>query len=937
MQTAFLPVSRACAGAAISVGGLVFVGWAADIPVLKSILPGLVAVKANTAVGFILAGVALALKTKPNRASALAANLCAGSAALIGLLTLGEYAFGWNLGIDQLLFREPVAAVETSHPGRMALPTALNFLVLGTALLLLGTRSGRPATAGLTAIAAAVAGAALVGYLFDVRFVARFGPFTPIAVPTALMFLVLCGGVLLAACGGFLAARSRTIKTAGFVFALALLFVMGSAVLRNTLALIQNARRVEHTRMVIGKLDATLSALRDIETGTRGYVIAGNRVFLEPYLPASTNAHRLVQELGALTSDDPAQQSRLDRLAPLIERKIANAASNVALRERGDTAGATAAVASGEGKRIMDDIRGVVDEMTQAEERRLQARQARAEASTSKMLLTLGLGLLVSVAVLVAVFVLLRREIAQREQAEAALRRSEENLAVTLHSIGDAVLATDTAGRVTRLNSVAEELTGWTQAEALGRPVDEVFTIVNEETRQPAVVPVAKVLASGELHGLANHTVVIARDGTERPIADSAAPIRDRDGRMIGVVLVFRDVTIEKQAERAIAESERRLRAFNEQLDRQVRQRTAELSRSNRALRVLGECNQALVRAQSEQDLLDWICRAIVEHGGYRMCWVGYAEADAAKTVRPMAHAGFEQGFLEQAAITWADTERGRGPSGLAIRSREPAVFNDMVDHPDLAPWREASAQRGYASAVGLPLKVDAATLGALVICAADPNAFRDEELKLLTELADDLSFGIAALRARAARQQAEAAVRREREFSQALLQSAADGVVACDANGTLVLFNRTAREWHGMDALALPPGEWARHYDLYEADGQTPLPTERIPLMRAFQGEIVRDAGMAIVAKGQPARYVLASGGPFFDATGRKLGAVVVMRDITERQRAETKIQEQLAELQRSYDLMLGREERVQELKREVNQLLERQGEPARYPSEAT
>jgi PAS domain S-box-containing protein len=170
------------------------------------------------------------------------------------------------------------------------------------------------------------------------------------------------------------------------------------------------------------------------------------------------------------------------------------------------------------------------------------------------------------------------------QERTAELQRSEEKLAVTLRSIGDAVLATDTEGRVTRLNPVAEKLTGWTQTEAQGRPVTEVFHIINEQTRQPAVIPVDKVLATGEIHGLANHTVIIARDGTEWPIADSAAPIRDKDGKVLGVVLIFRDITEEKKAERASRESERQLRALNEELEQRVEKRAAELVIANKEL-----------------------------------------------------------------------------------------------------------------------------------------------------------------------------------------------------------------------------------------------------------------------------------------------------------------------------------------------------------------
>jgi PAS domain S-box-containing protein len=150
---------------------------------------------------------------------------------------------------------------------------------------------------------------------------------------------------------------------------------------------------------------------------------------------------------------------------------------------------------------------------------------------------------------------ILFNDITARKEAEAALHASEENLRVTLQSIGDGVLVTDADGRITRLNQVAETLTGWTQAEAVGKPVASIFRIINEQTRQPAVIPVAETLTKGAIHDLANHTVLIARDGSERPIADSCAPIRGGDGRMLGAVLVFRDVTEEKAAEAELRRS----------------------------------------------------------------------------------------------------------------------------------------------------------------------------------------------------------------------------------------------------------------------------------------------------------------------------------------------------------------------------------------------
>ena len=138
------------------------------------------------------------------------------------------------------------------------------------------------------------------------------------------------------------------------------------------------------------------------------------------------------------------------------------------------------------------------------------------------------------------------------QQANVTLRDSEELLSVTLNSIGDAVIATDSRARVTLMNPVAEHLTGWTRVQAAGRPIDEVFRIIGQETRQSVVVPVMETLAQGTIQGLANHTIVIAQDGRECAIADSCAPIRNRDGQVVGAVLVFRDVTEEYAVQKAL-------------------------------------------------------------------------------------------------------------------------------------------------------------------------------------------------------------------------------------------------------------------------------------------------------------------------------------------------------------------------------------------------
>jgi signal transduction histidine kinase/PAS domain-containing protein len=215
-------------------------------------------------------------------------------------------------------------------------------------------------------------------------------------------------------------------------------------------------------------------------------------------------------------------------------------------------------------------------------------------------------------------------------------------------------------------------------------------------------------------------------------------PIRWPDGRMMRYEMAI-DITDHKRAD----EESRRL---------------------NRALKMVSECNQALVRARSEEELLPDICRIIVEDGGYRLAWVGYAEQDEAKTVRPVAQMGYDEGYVERLDITWDDTELGRGPTGTAIRSGEPSVITNILGDPAFAPWREDAARRGYQSSIALPLVSEGKTLGALNIYASEPDAFDADELKILLELARDLGYGIQALRNRVERERAEAALKEHSE-----------------------------------------------------------------------------------------------------------------------------------------------------------------------------
>jgi GAF domain-containing protein len=172
------------------------------------------------------------------------------------------------------------------------------------------------------------------------------------------------------------------------------------------------------------------------------------------------------------------------------------------------------------------------------------------------------------------------------------------------------------------------------------------------------------------------------------------------------------------------------------------------------------ECNQILIRITDEKSLLDKICNIIVATGGYRLAWAGFAQHDEAKTVLPVASSGNEKGYLENIHITWADEPRGRGPTGTAIRTGQPAPARNIPTDPQFAPWREEAIKRGYASSLALPLRIDHENIGALNIYASEPEAFDEWEVSLLVNLADNLAYGINSLRTRMERNHAEAELR---------------------------------------------------------------------------------------------------------------------------------------------------------------------------------
>ena len=345
-----------------------------------------------------------------------------------------------------------------------------------------------------------------------------------------------------------------------------LLIVNVAITYQNTCTLKDDADWVDHSDQVLDQTANVMLLLVDMETSERGYVITGEKEFLEPYQSAKEQLDQHFAALKQLTADNAELQPSLEKLEQLKDDRIALVEKAIALRGSGEEAARTL-IASKQGKQVMDAIRGVVGDIV-AQERQL--RQARADLSHRGYLFALYSEImagLLALALFGAFIWYLGQALAARQQDAAAIRDQREWFRTTLASIGDAVIATDTHGNVTFLNGVGESLTGWNGQEAIGQPLETVFKIVNEQTRRKTENPVGRVLREGVVAGLANHTVLVSKTGEEYPIEDSAAPIRDQKGNVIGVVLVFHSVSERREAEDSLKKSEHRFRLAADAVD----------------------------------------------------------------------------------------------------------------------------------------------------------------------------------------------------------------------------------------------------------------------------------------------------------------------------------------------------------------------------------
>jgi len=394
------------------------------------------------------------------------------------------------------------------------------------------------------------------------------------------------------------------------------------------------------------------------------------------------------------------------------------------------------------------------------------------------------------------------RDITQRRQVEKVSQEARRYAQSIIDTVQEPFVVLDKDFKVLSANRSFYNTFEVTSNETVG---NLIYDIGNRQWDIPALRKLLEEILPKNTR-LLNYEVShkFQTIGQKRMLLNARQIYQEAIGTPI-ILLAVEDITEKRRTEDELSK-------YREHIEQQIEERTAELKMTNelllqditehkravenlhkvnRAYKTLSQCNNILIRVTKEPELLHEICREIVETGGYRMAWVGFAEQDEEQTVRPAAQAGYEEGYLENANITWADNEHGKGPTGTAIRTGKYHVVRNILTDPNYIPWRAEAIKRGYASSIALPLIADGKIFGALSIYAIEPDAFDEEEIALLTELTDYLAYGTAALRQQAGRMKTEESLRESEEKYRALMDNAGEAIILMDMQGNLLEINR--------------------------------------------------------------------------------------------------------------------------------------------------
>jgi PAS domain S-box-containing protein len=475
-----------------------------------------------------------------------------------------------------------------------------------------------------------------------------------------------------------------------------------------------------------------------------------------------------------------------------------------------------------------------------------------------------------------------------------------------------------------KLNRDNNKLIGLLEDEKIHEIEGGIYEIVLHNYSQDICTEIEKMLGI-------NHTYAISflRNKTNYGgiVILSKKVISNDDINIIEAISNQASLNIHRRTvENELRISENNFRELNEGLELQIHDRTIELAKVNdllndeleerrakevqldklnRTLSALGKSSQAMVRASNESKYLDEVCKIIIEDCGHAMVWIGFAENNESMTVRPMANAGFEEGYIENLNVKWSDTERGRGPTGTAIRTGKVTICKNMLTDERFAPWRDDAIKRGYASSISLPLMTINKAFGAITIYSREEDPFSDGEIALLTEIANDLAYGIGSIKMQLARTKAEKELHHTKNYLESLINYSNAPVIVWNSKSEIQIFNRAFEHLTGYSSSEVV----GKNLDFLFPDKTIKETNNKIN--DALSGNYWESIEIPILCKNNEIKTVLWNSANIYDDDCITLISTIAQgNDITEKKKADeklTKYASDLKELNATKDKFFG------------------------------
>lgn len=532
------------------IGALVICGWLFNVPIVTSVIPGYVAMKFNTACCFLAAGISILFLFSDNIFKKNSGKILSVLVSLVGLLTLLQYGTGIRLGIDEFLWNQKTTE-NIEHSGRMSPATALNLLAAGTALFLLYIHRFQQVIQLLAFLITGIAILALVNNNFNSDYRSNLPFFSNMAVHTAFTFFILAAAILFV----------PWVRTNSYPFEWKLIGTIGliSLVLiaffylfnKSNADFINNAQKGDSIHKVLYESEQIMVRSTDLESNTRGFLLTGDDRFFTQFNISKDSVYLDLNTLISITHNDFNLQKRIDTLQKLISQLIAFEETLIDLKRKNQSAEAIRMLARRNGLTTLNDIWSINKRINNDQFRQLEKTRVINQQHISRAIRATVFFLAMAALMLIVIYLQVQNNLRARNKAETELEESEEWFATVLSSIGDGVIVTDKNGCIIFMNPVGRSLTKWGH-EAYGKPVELIYSLIRENSRESIENPIRKVIKEKEVVGTTDYKILVRKDKTEITVHDSAAPVIDDDGLISGAVLVFRDVTNQRKFEATI-------------------------------------------------------------------------------------------------------------------------------------------------------------------------------------------------------------------------------------------------------------------------------------------------------------------------------------------------------------------------------------------------